>query len=237
MVTVNPGGVAVVDSPATSIEGVIERMAAIDAVLPSADGVAYFNRLYLKVTEAVLERARDATFENAEFLVRLDVLFANLFFEAYSNWTTTGTCANAWRPLFEARARAESAPIQFALAGMNAHINHDLPLAVLATCRQLGLEPTEETPHHRDYNRANEILRATEEQIKSWFASGLIATIDVACGKLDDALAMFSIYAARSLAWEHAQMLWRLQDDPVMLALFERGLARMVGFAGRGILL
>jgi hypothetical protein len=32
-------------------------------------------------------------------------------------------------------------------------------------------------------------------------------------------------------------MLWRLQDDPLMLELFERGLARMVGFAGRGILL
>ena len=31
-----------------------------------------------------------------------------------------------------------TAPIQFALAGMNAHINRDLPLALVETCDELG---------------------------------------------------------------------------------------------------
>src|SRR5215468_7752824 len=34
----------------------------------------------------------------------------------------------AWRPLTERRDAPGIEPIQFALAGMNAHINHDLPL-------------------------------------------------------------------------------------------------------------
>ncbi|MGZ4249420.1 MAG: DUF5995 family protein [Solirubrobacteraceae bacterium] len=39
--------------PVGSIDDVIERMHLIDAALPTDDGVAYFNRLYLKVTETV----------------------------------------------------------------------------------------------------------------------------------------------------------------------------------------
>jgi len=32
-------------------------------------------------------------------------------------------------------------PIQFALAGMNAHINHDLPVAIVSTCTELASSP------------------------------------------------------------------------------------------------
>ncbi len=44
----------------------------------------------------------------------------------------------AWRPLVEQRAAAGIEPIQFALAGMNAHINHHLPLATVNTCTALA---------------------------------------------------------------------------------------------------
>ena len=40
-----------------------------------------------------------------------------------------GGCRQAWAPLVERRATRGVLPIQFALAGMNAHINHDLALA------------------------------------------------------------------------------------------------------------
>jgi hypothetical protein len=39
--------------PTDSIAEVIERMQIIDKNLPSDDGVAYFNRVYMKVTEEV----------------------------------------------------------------------------------------------------------------------------------------------------------------------------------------
>ena len=33
-------------------------------------------------------------------------------------------------------------PVQFALAGMNTHISHDLPIAIAATCAALSFAPT-----------------------------------------------------------------------------------------------
>jgi hypothetical protein len=226
-----------VGEPATTIEGVVERMATIDAALPHADGVAYFNRLYLKVTEAVLEDVQGMTFEDEAFLTELDVVFANLYFRAYADWEATGTCAKPWRPLFRMRERPGNAPIQFALAGMNAHINHDLPVAVVATCGTLGLEPVPDTPHHRDYNRANDILEATQGRIKEWFSVGAIARVDHACGKVDDALAIWSVFAARRMAWEHAEVMWELRDNPRLGEAYQRTLGRMVGLAGRMTLL
>jgi len=40
-------------------------------------------------------------------------------------------------------------PIQFAFVGMNAHINHDLPLAVVVTCKKLGKDLDSPPAHVR----------------------------------------------------------------------------------------
>ena len=61
---------------ATSVADVVERMQALDAVLPRNDGLAYFNRLYLAVTETVAEQARPGVFADLRFIRWLDVVFA-----------------------------------------------------------------------------------------------------------------------------------------------------------------
>ena len=133
--------------PAGDIHGVIARMQAIETSLPRTDGVGYFNRLYLAVTRAVHEDIDGRpTFEDPDFLARLDVVFANFYFAAYDDWAAGGACPDACRPLFAAREHAWRRPIQFAIAGMNAHINHDLPLAVVATCEESGLAPEKASP-------------------------------------------------------------------------------------------
>src|SRR4051812_1009560 len=112
--------------PATTVAEVIARMEAISAALPQRDGVACFNRMYLDVTEAVNARIRQGFFADAAFVTRLDVVFANLYFAAINAMAgPRSTWPVAWRPLIDARADADIEPIQFALAGMNAHINHD----------------------------------------------------------------------------------------------------------------
>ena len=45
------------------------------------------------------------------------------------------------RPLVEQRAVAGIEPVQFALAGMNAHINPDLPMTMVSTCAALATAP------------------------------------------------------------------------------------------------
>jgi len=81
----------------------------------------------------------------------------------------------AWTALFEARAREGFAPIQFALAGMNAHINRDLPLALVKTCRARDVVPARGSPQHADFRAIDPLLAETEARVRRDFATGLSA--------------------------------------------------------------
>jgi Family of unknown function (DUF5995) len=219
------------------IDVVISQMDEIDRRLPRKDGVAYFNRLYLEVTRAVLTASATTTFVDPAFLDRLDVVFAQLYFDAEATISSGAACPVAWRPLMEARSE-KLEPIQFALAGMNAHINHDLPLAVVRTCEELGLAVDDDTPQHADYERVDSILQVVEGQIAGWFETGLIADIeDVTPKSVDRALAMWSIVVARDVAWDHATVLWRLRAHPALASAYADLLARTTELAGRAMLI
>ncbi|HEX5088728.1 MAG TPA: DUF5995 family protein [Nocardioides sp.] len=222
---------------AQTIDGVLERMDAIDAALPAADGVATFNRMYRQVTRFVDQAVDDGLFVAGPFIARLDVVFANIFFEAYAADQDGRPIPRAWAPLFEARTKPHTHPVQFALAGMNAHICHDLPSAVLNTCRELAISPEDDSLEHTDFTTINSVLAEAEGQIKSWFCTGVVATVDDLGGRLDDGFAMFSIASARAAAWEVAQLLWDLIGHEHLDRLVRANLARTVAMASRGILL
>ncbi len=211
-------------------------MEEIDAALPRQDGVAYFNRLYLQVTKAVLAATASVTFAAPAFTERLDVVFAGLYFAAEATLGTGATIPIAWRPLMEERA-TDVLPIQFAIAGMNAHINHDLPVAVVQTCKELGVAPEDGSPEHADYERINGLLGQVEGQVAGWFETGVIADIvDVTPKDVDKAIAMWSISDARDLAWDHAKLLWDMRDNPALANAYGDILGRLVELSGRGVL-
>src|SRR6185436_21054921 len=113
---------------ASSIAEAVDIMTALDNELSDRDGVWWFNHLYLRVTLAVRDAVTTTTFRDPLFLERLDVVFANLYFDAVAAGDADPQAApSAWRPLFESRHKGGILSIQFALAGMNAHINRDLP--------------------------------------------------------------------------------------------------------------
>ena len=56
--------------------------------------------------------------------------------------------------------------IQFALAGVNAHINHDLPEAIVATGRVTGKAPGPRTAQYQDYVSVNPLLDSLIEQVQ-----------------------------------------------------------------------
>jgi hypothetical protein len=219
----------------STIADVIARMRAIDASLPRRDGVAIFNRLYLQVTLAVDSASAGSEFENPEFIRRLDVTFAGLYFEAEATIDSdAGGCPVSWRPLVEARSERRE-PIKFALAGMTAHILHDLPLAVVTTCGEMGLEPADSV--HRDYRRVDALLAIVEKQVAGWFDTGLIADIEeVTPLKTDEALAMWSIGAARDLAWERARHLWELRHIRLARSAYLDEVALATELAARALL-
>lgn len=217
--------------PISSIADVVKVMRQIDAALDNHDGLKWFNLLYLKVTESVL--TAPPNWEDAAWLTRLDVVFANLYFDALLQPDT----ARAWRPLLQARQRPGIARIQFALAGMNAHINHDLPIAVVQTCTERGIAPAEGTPQHRDFERVNPLLATVEGEVKSFLATGIVGLADQAFGRIDDVIAMWNVQKARATAWNNAEVLWHLRDAQLPRKMFERNLENLVGLASRGLLL
>src|SRR5438093_3755979 len=201
-----PADASLLSAPAETVAGVRERMDVIDALLPHEDGISYFNRMYREVTRNVQDRITTTWFEVQPFMECLDVVFANEYFQAVDQSLRGAPIAPAWEPLFHWRNRPDTAPIQFAIAGMNAHINHDLSIVVIETCRGLGLQPEDATPAHRDFVQVNEILRSVEGHIKRWFETGVIADTADRMDKVEDALEYWSLCEARNIAWANAKI-------------------------------
>jgi hypothetical protein len=224
--------------PAASVDEVVALLTAIDGALPDADGVKWFNRLYLRVTEAVRAAADSPdTFHDPAFLRRLDVVFANLYFDAAAAGDLEPSSAPpAWRPLFQSRHESGIARLQFALAGMNAHINRDLPDAIVKLYAELGGAPVIGDSRHADFEAVNGLLESVEAVIKIEYSTGVIGAIDVAAGSLDDITAMWSVRKARELAWTNSEVMWQLRQTPALGNRFFSRLDSFTGCAGRGFL-
>ena len=221
--------------PVTSIAEAITRMEAIDASAPASDGVACFNRMYLEVTQQVDKDLGQQFFADPAFMTRFDVAFANLYFDAVNAAAGQSTVPLAWRPLFERRGETGIEPIQFALAGMNAHINHDLPMAVVATCVDLATTPTAGT-HLADYQKVDGLLDAAEQSVRQSFESSTELAVDRHLQAVEDLVCNWTINSARDLAWGNALLLWELRDDPFLRGLFLGNLAASAALASRLLL-
>jgi uncharacterized protein DUF5995 len=224
--------------PARSIDDVVAMMTAIDSALSDSDGLKWFNRLYLRVTTAVNATMRDAAiFQDPAFIGRLDVVFANLYFDAAAAGDVDPEqTPPAWRPLFQARRDPGLARLQFALAGMNAHINRDLPVGIVDSYGELGGAPSLVDVRHADFEQINGLLERVEGEVKTEFTTGIIGVVDVAAGQLDDLAAMWSVRKARASAWSNAELLWHLRPFPRLRTNFFSQLDSLTGFAGRGLL-
>jgi len=93
----------------------------------------WFNWLYLQVTQAVEARVADGGFADNPWLAQLDVEFAGLYFSALQSWLSGQATPACWQVLFAGRSQVAIVRIQFALAGLNAHINHALSEAMVST--------------------------------------------------------------------------------------------------------
>ena len=226
-------------TPVRSIDEAVAVMTAIDERLPDSDGVKWFNRLYLRVTVSVRAAVGGAqTVADPEFLALLDVVFANLYFSALGRAAAgLESAPPAWRPLLDTRHTPGIARIQFALAGMNAHINRDLPAGIVESFVALGGNPITDDRRERDFTSVNDILERVEEEVKTEFSIGVVGAIDQLGGAADDAIAMWKVRSARSAAWTNGQVLWGLREAPRLHDRFFGKLDRLVGMAGRGLLL
>jgi hypothetical protein len=223
--------------PVTSIQDAIIRMTTISAALPLTDGLSCFNRMYLVVTEKVLSEVSGTTFfADPAFMAHLDVVFVNLYLAAIDEFRSRAPeTPRCWSEIFADRSNTHIAPLQFALAGMSAHINHDLPIAVVKTCQDLGTTP-EDAPHAADYDQMNTILDGLDQQIRESFETGEILDLDRKASGLENLVGNFVIGAARDLAWVNAVALWHLRESAWLSAEYTDGLDDAAALAGRTLM-
>jgi hypothetical protein len=106
------------------------------------------------------------------------------------------------------------------LAGINAHINHDLPQAIVATCESTATVPTHGTPQFQDYTSLNPSLDGIIETAKRTLHVRLLGDALPAASHLEDLIAAWGVSVARETAWDNAELLWHLRQTPPLSSVF-----------------
>jgi len=214
---------AAVASAPNSVNDVMGMLTAIGSLCADADGLKWFNWLYLQVTRAVQQRVDTAGgFADPAWLATLDVQFAGYYFRAVRSALASNAAPGCWQAVFNVRNQPAETRLQFALAGMNAHINHDLPQAIVETCQATGVAPAHGTTHYNDYTALNATLDAIIDAAKQQLNVRLPGDSLPDLTRVEDLAAAFSIAAAREVAWKNSEVLWHIKDvSPVSTAFLD----------------
>src|SRR5689334_422946 len=98
--------------------------------------LGFFASLYRIVTIIVKERCDDGFFNDNTRMRKLDVIFANRYFQAYESHKSKSRPSESWQASFDASAQRELLILQHLLLGMNAHISLDLGIATAAVATE-----------------------------------------------------------------------------------------------------
>jgi hypothetical protein len=117
------------------VRDIASVVAAMDARLvrmpPDRSAQRIFLETYRRTTLAVGKAVRDGSFEDPEWVERWDVVFADLYLAALDlDLEGSPDVPRPWRLAFDAPIGLPA--LRHVLLGINAHINYDLPQALLA---------------------------------------------------------------------------------------------------------
>lgn|GEM_PF-188800 len=230
--------------PPPTVEQLLVRLRALAAARPPGDGLAVFSRMYLTVSEDVREHLRLlGYFADPAAARELMTVFAAQFLTAVDEDAEGRPAPACWRPLLELRRHPGVHPLQFALAGMNAHIEHDLPLAVVETCERLSCAPHQLAA---DFHRINDILAEVEERVRERLhpcaadpgaaGPGPAERRPDVCDPLLHLVTTWSVDRARDAAWASAHALWELRGSPAAFHALASSLDDSVGLVSRCLL-
>ncbi len=158
---------------------------------------AYFAFVYYYTTQGIQLALEAKAFEDNERMERFDVLFANLYLQAFEDFLDKKPVRKAWQTAFEAEA-APLSIMQHVLLGMNAHINLDLGVAASILMEGKDLQLLK-----NDFMKVNSILANILDDLQQRLsrASPMLYLLDRVGGKRDETLINFCMARARDYAW------------------------------------
>jgi hypothetical protein len=144
--------------PSTAIDEVVDALQRrLDDLPAGLEHRRVFIQTYRRTTQAVAAAVAAAYFEDPDWVTRWDVAFADLFLVAHDADVAGGDVPCPWRLAFDADP---SLPVLIhLLLGMNAHINYDLPPAMLSVIDDAEFtDPVLLDRRRRDHERIDSIL-------------------------------------------------------------------------------
>ncbi len=191
-------------TPYRTVDEVVAGLEGIEAhCWPRRDRRGVFATAYLHITRAIRQEVAAGGFHDASWVARYLVCFGNLYRLALLRYERGEKAVpKAWRMSFNAAQDRNAFVIQHLLLGINAHINHDLALALV----EVGIDPERER-RYADHTRVNEVLEIATATMKSEVSrryAPLLSRLDRLGGRLDDDATNFSIPRAREHAWTFA---------------------------------
>jgi hypothetical protein len=210
-----PADVPAVVAQLTHLQDYLDQVPPLLGSNPLAD----FNKLYRTITASVLDRLNTGRFRDPQFLALLDVQFAARYFDALRFWTVTShECPRVWGVIFKRIDGPDVRALPSAVAGVNAHINFDLPFALINTFEQLGISPVVDSDQHHDYLQINDIFAEAIPDLRRGYQDKVQLLIDTMNGDLDDWWQGEMVEYSRNVAWRNAQKLWAVRHDPDSVA-------------------
>jgi hypothetical protein len=228
---------------ATSVVEVIERLTEIrDCTFKVAPecGIAEFSDLYLTITQGIWDRIEQGDFfADNGYLARLDVSFANRYFDALRAWAGGQRTPRSWQVLFDVPNDGETMAIQLAGAGVNAHINFDLAVATVDTGREMGDAELDTSSRWEDYAKVNDVFaERMDTLLRNVVEARAAMGQDPAPERLSAIGRLMTriVAAARQFAWEDAEHLWALPRRSEAWEAKEQQMDAVAYLVGRGLL-
>ena len=194
---------------AGGVAAVADRMGErLAALTPAQEGRRLFLATYRRTTLAVGKAIQDGVFEDGRWVDEWDVAFAELYLDALdADLTGAGRVSRPWRLAFD--APADLAPLRQVLLGINAHINYDLPQALLAVITDADFEdPAVLDRRRRDHERIDGILAgrvgAEDDELA---AVSAVSLLDRALTPLNHAASKRFLREARQKVWRNTRAL------------------------------
>jgi Family of unknown function (DUF5995) len=224
------------------IDELIARMAALLEPLQAAgDQRQYFHATYQRTTIAVAEELKRGGFADTEWVERWDVAFADLYLDALEGALAGAEPARPWSIAFGAPANLP--PLRHVLLGMNAHINYDLPQALLAVISDEQFDdPVLLARREADHRAIDHVLasRVAAEDDELTSISGPIPLLDRLLRPFNRLGTQRFLREARQKVWANAIALSRARRQgpdtyvAVLAQLEELGAAKVAALLAPG---
>jgi hypothetical protein len=191
------------------IDELTARMTALLEPLEAAgDQRRHFHATYLRTTVAVAEELRRGGFGDTGWVEEWDVAFADLYLDALDAGLAGGTPARPWAIAFSAPAALPA--LRHVLLGMNAHINYDLPQALLAVISAKEFDDAALLARREaDHRVIDDVLaaRVTAEDAELTRISGPAPLIDRALRPVSRRATQRFLRESRQKVWANAIIL------------------------------